>query len=188
MRIAKFTLLALTLSLGLSACDTVNSLTPWRKAKPEPCPRVTVLKNAAELTKFKPGPGRDLIDVLFEAEITNVYSACEYDVDYDTRAGSIHAQIAPVILAKRGPADESKLAEVEYFVAMVDDQKTILQKNTFPLKLAFPGNLTQNELRDEPVDLTLVTDGTTDGTNYEIYVGFQLTREEMTYNERLRQR
>ncbi len=188
MKIAKFTLLALALGVGLSACDTVDSLKVWRKAKPEPCPRVTVLRNAAELTKFKPGPGRDLIDVLFEAKVTNVYSACEYDVDYDTRAGSIHAQIAPVILGKRGPADTSRLAEVEYFVAMVDEQKNILQKSVFPLKLAFPGNLVQNEVRDEPIDLTITTDGSKDGTAYEIYVGFQLSEEEMAYNERLRQR
>lgn len=46
----------------------------------------------------------------------------------------------------------------------------------------------QNEVRDEPIDLTVTTDGSKDGTAYEIYVGFQLSEEEMAYNERLRQR
>ncbi|SCA55582.1 conserved exported hypothetical protein [Candidatus Terasakiella magnetica] len=185
MKFAKFTLVASILCLGLTACDSMKI---WRAEKPEPCPRVTVLKNAAELTKFKEGPGRDLIDVLFEAKVTNVLSQCYYDVDYDTRAGAITAQVAPVIAAKRGPADQSRSAELSYFIAVIDDNKKVLQKSTFPMKLAFPGNLTQNEVRDEPVDLTIVTNGATDGSNYEIYIGFQLSREEMAYNHRQTQR
>jgi len=185
MKFAKFVLLATILSVGLSACDSMKI---WRDEKPEPCPRVTVLKNVSELTRFKEGPGRDLIDVLFEAKVQNVLSACDYDVDYDSRVGTIHAQVAPVILAKRGPANTDRSADLKYFVAVVDEQKNILQKSIFPLKLGFPGNLTQNEVRDEPIDLTIVTDGSTDGRNYEIYVGFQLSREEMAYNERLQQR
>ncbi|WP_135080849.1 hypothetical protein [Terasakiella sp. SH-1] len=188
MKLVKFTLAATVLSLGLSACSSVDSLKVWRAKKPEPCPRVTVLKNASELTKFKQGPGRDLIDVLFEAKVSNVLSACKYNVDYETRAGIISAQIAPVINAKRGPANQTRSAEVEYFIAVIGQDRKILQKNTFPLKLAFPGNLTQNEVRDEPVDLSIVTDGSTDGTDYEIYVGFQLSREEMAYNERMLRR
>ncbi|NVK20133.1 MAG: hypothetical protein HWE30_15655 [Methylocystaceae bacterium] len=188
MKFSKNILLSMMLCLGLTACGSMDDLYLWRDEKPEPCPRITVLRNASELTKFKDGPGRDLIDVLFEAKITNVLSACEYDVDYDTRAGSIHTQVAPVISALRGAANGTRSAEMTYFVAMVDQNKKILQKNTFPLKLAFPGNLTQNEVRDEPISLTIVTDGSKDGSDFEVYVGFQLTREEMAYNERLKQR
>ncbi len=185
MKITKSILSSMILCLGLSACDTFSF---WRADKPEPCPRITVLKNAAELTKFKEGPGRDIIDVLFEAKIANVLNACKYDVDYDTRAGSIHTQVAPVIAAQRGPADQSRKADVSYFIAIVDQNKKILEKTTFPLRLAFPGNLTQNEVRDEPIDLTIVTDGSRDGSDYEIYVGLQLTREEISYNARINQR
>lgn len=188
MKFSKKILLSMGLCLGLSACGSMDSMYLWRDEKPEPCPRITVLKNASELTKFKEGPGRDLIDVVFEAKFNNVLSACEYDVDYDTRAGSIHTQIAPVIRATRGAANHDRSAQLTYFVAMVDQNKKILQKNTFPLKLAFPGNLTQNEVRDDPISLTIVTDGSTDGSDFEIYVGFQLTREEMAYNERVKQR
>ncbi|MDV7339699.1 hypothetical protein RYZ26_08850 [Terasakiella sp. A23] len=185
MKITKSILSSMILCLGLSACDSLNF---WREEKPEPCPRITVLKNASELTKFKDGPGRDIIDVLFEAKITNVLSACQYDVDYDTRAGSILTQVAPVISAQRGPADQSRKADVNYFVAIVDNQKKILEKTTFPLRLAFPGNQTLNEVTDEPIDLTIVTDGSRDGSDYEIYVGLQLTREEISYNARINQR
>lgn len=188
MRVVKSLLAVTTLSLALGACSTVDSVKFWRDEIPEPCPRITVLKNASELTKFKQGPGRDLIDVLYEARITNVLSFCKYDVDYDTRAGLINARVAPVIAAKRGPADQSRSADVAYFVAVVDENKNILQKQNFTLRLAFPGNLTQNEVKDEPIDLGIVTDGLTDGSSYEIYVGFQLSREEIAYNEKIRRR
>lgn len=185
MNKTKTILSLLIVGFGLAACDSIPFM---REEKPEPCPRITVLRNASELTKFKEGPGRDLIDVLYEAKITNVLSLCEYDVDYDTRVGEINAQVAPVISALRGPADTSRIAELSYFVAVVDQDKKILQKNRFPLRLGFPGNLTQNEVRDEPVTLTIKTDGSTDGADYEIYVGFQLSREELEYNERIKQR
>lgn len=185
MKIAKSILLALILSVGLSACD---SMKVWRADKPEPCPRVTVLKNAAQLTKFKEGPGRDLIDVLYEARVSNVLSLCKYDVDYDTRVGSILTQVAAVVAAQRGPADKNRYADLSYFIAVVDEQKKVLQKQVFPLRLAFPGNLTQNKVRDEPVDLTILTDGKTDGSNYEIYVGFQLSREEIAHNQKISER
>ncbi len=181
MKFVKYAAVFFAMSIGLSACD---SMKVWREDKPEPCPRITVLKNAAELTEFKDGPGRDLIDIVLEAKLTNVLSLCKYDVDYDTRAGEIDVQVAPVIAGRRGPANETRTGDVSYFVAVVDDQKKILQKQIFPLRLAFPGNLTQNEVRDEPVNLTIATDGRTDGSNYEVYIGFQLSREQMDYNQR----
>ncbi|NVJ92004.1 MAG: hypothetical protein HWE34_10125 [Methylocystaceae bacterium] len=181
MKFVKYAAVFLAMSIGLSACDSMKI---WRADKPEPCPRITVLKNAAELTEFKDGPGRDLIDIVLEAKLTNVLSVCKYDVDYDTRAGKIDVQVAPVIAGRRGPANVTRNGDVSYFVAVVDDQKKILQKKVFPLRLAFPGNLTQNEVRDEPVDLTIATDGRTDGSNYEVYIGFQLSHEQMDYNQR----
>ncbi len=185
MKVAKSLMLVTTLSLVLSACGAADSMKFWRAEKPEPCPRITVLKNASELTKFKAGPGRDLIDVLFEAKVTDVLSACKYDVDYDTRAGTILTQVAPVIAAQRGPADQNRYADVEYFIAMVDENKKILTKRNFSLRLGFPGNLTHNSVRDEPVDLTIVTDGSKQGSDFEVYVGFQLSREEMAYNKKI---
>lgn len=178
-------LLGLALSVGLSACDSMKI---WRADKPEPCPRVTVLGNASDLTKFKEGPGRDLIDIVFQAEINNVLSLCTYDVDYDTRIGTIHTQLAAIIAGKRGPADTAHSADVSYFIAVVDANKKVIQKNIFNLKLAFPGNLSQNKVKDEVVDLTIAATNDLDGSDYEIYVGLQLTREEIAYNQRQKQR
>lgn len=181
----KILLLGFLLSIGLSACD---SLKIWRAKIPEPCPRVTVLGNAATLTKFKAGPGRDLIDVVFEGEITDIFNLCTYDVDYDSREGTIHTRLATVIAAKRGPADTTRSATIPYFVAVVDEDKRVIQKNIFELKLAFPGNLTQNEVKDEVIDLNIPLLEGRNGSDFEIYVGLQLSREEVAFNQRQNQR
>jgi len=181
----KTILVGLILSIGLTACGSMNI---WRAEKPEPCPRITVLGNASEITKFKEGPGRDLIDVVFSAEISNVLNLCKYDVDYDSRDGNIHVQLSTIIAGKRGPADKTHSATIPYFVAIVDQDKKILQKSNFNLKLAFPGNLSQNEVKDEVVDLTIPVSKGLDGRDFEIYIGLQLNREQIAYNLRQKQR
>lgn len=173
-------ILSFGLIMTLAACGSFN---PFREAKPEPCPRITILKNTASQTVFKEGEGRDLIDVIHEASLVNVYSACIYDVDYDSRAGTITMQVAPEVQAMRGPANSTKKAEFEYFVALVDDNEKILNKSIFPMMIGFPGNLTRNQIREEePVNITIPTDGSKDGEDYEVYVGMQLTAEQMEYN------
>jgi hypothetical protein len=189
MKFAAKAMMVVACVVGLSGCSSmVDDAMFWRKKVPEPCPRVTVLQDAAQLTKFRVGPGRDLIDVLFEANVSDVLSTCYYDVDYESRAGLITAHVATVISAQRGPADTERLADLKYFVAVVDNNKDIIQKSVFPMKLAFPGNLTRNSVRDESVDLEITTDGRTDGRDYEIYIGFQLSREEMAYNRKQAER
>ena len=57
-------------ALALAACGAVFGAGPQRVA----CPGVAILREAQSITQFKPGPGRDLIDVRFEGE--SVRSAC----------------------------------------------------------------------------------------------------------------
>lgn len=166
----------------------MDSVKFWREKKPEPCPRITVLKNTSNLTKFRDGQGRDLTDILFEAKVVNVYSTCQYAVDYTTRAGSIDTQVAVEFEGRRGPANTTRKGTLEYFVAVVDADRNILTKQTYPFTLAFPDNQTVNTVRDDPVTLTFNTDGTMDGRHFEIYTGLQLSAEELHYNERLKQR
>jgi len=170
------------LMLSLAACSS-SALNPFRADIPEPCPPITILKSAASKTAFQAGDGRDLIDIDYEASLSNVYSACDYSVDYDTRAGKIFVQVAPEVRAQRGPANSSRVADIEYFVALVDPDQQILNKNVFTLRVGFPGNLTRNQVREEEtVTLTIPTDGNTDGSDYQIFVGFQLDEDQLDYN------
>ena len=45
------------------------------------CPAVFILQDAQNLTRFKPGPGRDITDIRFEAEIFDFRGQCNFDED-----------------------------------------------------------------------------------------------------------
>ncbi|MCH7721637.1 MAG: hypothetical protein IH988_11735 [Planctomycetes bacterium] len=49
-----------------------------------PCPRAVVLADAQSVTEFRPGPGRDLTDILNEGAITDLAGGCEYNDDGGT--------------------------------------------------------------------------------------------------------
>jgi len=179
----------MTVIVALVGCETVDDVVEFVKPSgPTVCPNISVLANAAEQTTFKDGPGRDLIDIQFEAEISGVRVDCDYDLDRDTRAGTLKVNIIPFFTAEKGAANPDGRAAVSYFVAVTDRDKKIINKQTFDVELVFQGNATKARFTDEPVILTLPIESGQDGRDYLIYAGFQLTREQMDYNDRKRKR
>ena len=154
---------------------------------PPPCPRVSVLSEAASVTRFADGPGRDLIDVDFQGELTDVLSACVHDVA-DDGSGTIIVELAAELLAARGPANRDREAQFDYFVTVTSASGRILNKETFGLTVTFPGNRTRLTLLDDdpPVSLTLPMAPNQRVDDYRVLVGFQLSREELEYNRRRR--
>ena len=65
--------------------------------------------------------------------------------------------VAPTFVATRGPANESGKADFEYFVSVVGAGKEILNQQRFPVSIAFPGNRTRVEVRqdDPPVSIDI---------------------------------
>lgn len=149
------------------------------------CPRLSVLSDAATLTRFAEGAGQDLVDVDYQVEITDVLSGCQYEEDEDEKQIVVVA-MAPVMVATRGPANRDRMARFDYFVSVVSAERALLNKQTFTMLVEFPGNLTRVTLRDDDppvtIDIPLPTDRS--ATDYEIVVGMQLTSDELEYNRR----
>jgi hypothetical protein len=134
---------------------------------PPPCPQVSIIGDGSTVTKFREGTGRDLTDVTAQAQIVDVAVACDYD--------------------RRGVADRSRVAEFDYFVAVADPQRNILAKEVFRVGFRFP----QNEQRVgtvEEIEPRIPLKARTDGVDYQIVVGFQLTPEEIEWNRTQRPR
>lgn len=145
-------------------------------AEPEvrPCPKAVVLTDAARQTKFT-GQGRDLTDVLFEASIQTGRLVCEYDENV------LDVDLQVQVIATRGPANSDRLANLSYFVAVTRTDETILARESFDIAIPFPGNRTRvSGLEEIGQVITLV--GDEDGGDYRIYVGLDLSREELEYN------
>lgn len=169
-------LLVLAVS-ALSACGVFKEQAP-----PPPCPEVAVLSDAATVTRFVEGTGRDLTDVLYEAQIVDAGGACQYDVDDDTGEGTLDVEMAVAMEVARGPANREGRAEIGYFVAITDADRAILNRQHFEGLVTFPGNTSRLEWRDEPVYLTISLKSGQTGADFRIYVGYVLSEEELQFN------
>lgn len=141
---------------------------------PRACPEVVLLADASKQTKFN-GQGRDLTDVLFEAELEAGRLVCEYDdneVDVDLQVR---------VIASRGPANSDRLANINYFVAVARADQTVLARKSFDIAIPFPGNRTRVSGLEEIGQVIPLAQGE-DGTDYRIYLGFDLTPEELRFN------
>lgn len=156
----------------LAACDT---LFPSPQG---PCPTVSIVSDAARLTQYREGAGRDLTDVRYQAEISNVQFSCRYQRD-----GRLTAALAIDILATRGPAAEDTAANFPFFVAIADSRQNILAKQVFDSVIEFDRRQRRAGVREE-IDQELSLVGEDSGANYEVLVGFQLTAEQLEQNRR----
>ena len=142
---------------------------------PPPCPPVVRVPDAARLIRFVP-QGRDLTDIVFEANIRNLALICEYDED------AIEAAMAVEIFAAPGPANVDQKARLDYFVAIATRDQKILARETFDMDIVFPGKLRGLVAVEEIAQRIPLRPGQS-GADYVVYVGIELTREELRYNQ-----
>ncbi len=136
------------------------------------------------MTRFAQGGGQDLADVVNEAEITGYDLTCEYNIDKKTKAGKVVVTLGLHITATRGPADRQRIAPFRYFIAITDPDRNVLEKQVFDIDVSFSGNAASIPVRDTPVPITIPLAAGKTGLDFEIFTGFQLTPDEVTYNRR----
>lgn len=162
---------------ALSACGLFD------KAPSFPCPKVFVLGDAGNLVRFKPGPGRDITDIVFEARIADFTGSCEYD---EKKMG-VDIELLVQIELRRGPAGGDGAVSFEYFIALPDFRPSPDGKRIMPVTGKFERNLTRMMYRDE-VNMFIPLADLQDGPETEIVIGFQLVPEEIEFNRLMQQR
>lgn len=178
-------LAALLAGLITSACEMVDEV--FEDPVPPPCPTVSILANGERVTQFRSGPGRDLIDITAEARIDDFIARCIYEVDEETGVGQVHVELSLGISAARGAANTSGVAELPYFISINSLDKAVLTKAAFTIFAVFEGNRYRISAYDEPVILSIPIQPPQTGEDFLIYVGFQLTPEQLEYNRFLRE-
>ncbi len=158
-----------TILILLAACSGDDEIGP-------PCPTIAPVPTATTVTRFT-GEGRDLTDVEFSAEISNVNFACEYDQSRVT----MNMQV--VFEATRGPANESGRAQFSYFVAIGKRARPrdLLAREEFTIAVAFQGNRRRQQFFDELEQRFPLAPGE-DGGSYVVFIGLIVTRDELEYN------
>lgn len=156
--------------LILASCGLID------KKEPPPCPPIYILSDAGTITKYREGRGRDLTDVVAEAEILGFQGGCTYD----DKGAMVDIQVS--LGVKRGPADTSRTAELSYFVAIPLYFPSPDAKAVFPVSVTFPEGANYARFTDETVTMRIpVKDGDVI-QRYEVYLGFQTTQEELERN------
>ena len=160
-------------ALGISACAGGGE-----EAAPT-CPSVIVVGDARQITQFLPGQGRDLTDIVLEASIVDFNGTCETDTNDDVEFVDVELNLT--IEARRGPANSDRTGAYEYFVAIVDQGKNIRAREVFASDFEFEDGRTRLAAVEELTQEIPLRPGEA-GQDYDIMVGFQLTREQLEYN------
>jgi hypothetical protein len=164
--------LATALLLAVAACSPSSQV-----ARPANCPKVAVLNELSELTRFRPGPGRDLTDVELEARFAGLSFGCRYEKT------AVSVEFDLEIEARRGPALAAPKAEFQYFAAVTNPAGEIVSKETFDADIEFKGNTTRVVLGDELIQRIPLVDTST-APNWSILIGLQLTDEQRDWIKR----
>jgi hypothetical protein len=163
--------------LGLASCAGTRHRAETPKKKPEKeavCPKAEVLADARSIVQFKEGPGRDLTDIEYQAQVSSLQSRCR------SRHGESTVDIDLSLTAWLGPAALGQILSVPYFVAVTQGED-ILAKESFAAEVSFEKSARQARVEEAVKRLTLprVEEG---GAPLEVLVGIQLTPDQVAYN------
>lgn len=144
------------------------------------CPPIFVLKDVGTLTRYGPGSGKDITDVLFQAKIADFRGVC----DYNKKLTKVTIDLVLTFELSRGPANRDRKAAFQYFVAIPHFHPAPEGRRTFPITVEFAPQLQRASPQDE-IQLVIPLDPKRPLDDYAIYLGLQLTREELEDNRRI---
>jgi hypothetical protein len=174
-------IIGLLMAVGLAACSDTN-LNPFKADTIDVgCPPMGSLKEAATLTRFRPGDGHDLTDVTLEAKIGRVVGACQ--VKQSTLTGKVTLGVE--LFGERGPALETDAASLEYFVAVKAADGVIASRESFTLPLDFRNGVQEARAVDY-LTFTIPNASPEALRGYRVFVGLQMTRDEWEFSQRSR--
>ena len=166
----------LVAGLALLAATGCSSLQNANQANPAPCPNVFALNDASKMVEFAGDPALD--NVAWSAEIVDVRSSCRYFEEEP-----IKALVEIDFAVGRGPAATSDVKDINYFVAVTRTNRALITKEEFAVPVRIRDNIATATFTEELSDILIARKGAnTSGTNFEIAVGFVLTREQLLYN------
>lgn len=145
------------------------------------CPPTAILEGPGELTRYKSASEKTPTDVLFRTKMTTFSGICDFD------AKSIDIELSILIEAVRGPANTTGKAEFAYFVAILKKDKTVLTRTEFPMIAEFERQDTRFNF-SENVTVTIPRRKDDSTTDYIVYLGFEMTPDELATNRRRQRR
>lgn len=180
-------LMVCAIAIVTAGCSNFNTidLNPFDKTYVLACPNNLILGDAQKATFFKPGGGKDLVDVTQEAKLEVIELTCATDLNNQTLIGTMDVEVLLTFDVKKGPANSSGTVTFPYFISVTDLEREILYREKFNLEVSFESGIYQLKAQNKPLILQLPLTPEIVGTNYRIYGGIELTKEQLNYNRGL---
>jgi hypothetical protein len=156
-------------ALSLSSCNSLGlSYTDVK------CPSADVTGQLGTVSRFR-GEGGNFADLAFHATLNDVKGRCDVDDE------GVTVDVAVTVLAEIGPAASSRSADFPYFVAIIGPNNRVVAKRVFDNPLNFPEGQRRAGATDHFSERIPLKDPH-NASDYHIFVGFQLTQDEVAYN------
>ncbi len=140
-----------------------------------PCPAIRIPLDTERVTRFADGPGRDITDVVMQAEIKFLSGECSVDED------EIEMTFPVAIRGVRGPADRDGIEKVDVFLAVTTRNRDVLQRRELPMTLQFVGNRT-SIVSSDFVTIQIPKREDQSSKEFLVFLGLKLSKEELEYN------
>lgn len=154
--------------LALSGC--AQRLVP-------PCPAVRVDAATAGYTKFRDGPGRDVTDIEYQADIVGFQGECDYDDDAVNVSFNVDFALTGGAAAKGGQAPLYYFVAIPQFFPTAEGKRVIKVDRRLPARAGARETFTESNVT---VVIPLKKDQA--GASFDIYVGFQLDNAQLEFN------
>jgi hypothetical protein len=175
MRRKAATVLAVAMLAGCGG--NTNSLS---NSPPAPCPRITILADGADLTRFREGSVPDIASMTSDARLVGFNAAC----DYTRRRDGVNVRISAVFDVERGPVATVPRVTLPWFIAVTDaGDGQIIERRDFVTPLVFQGNENRVRIASTPVVLSFPADERL-VENHNVRLSFQLSPEQLELNRR----
>jgi len=161
--------------LALTACglDTVST-------EQAPCPRIVILADGADLTRFRPDAGRDLTGLVVDARLVGFTARCDFTGRDRT---ALEVRVTPRFEAERGPGAAGRTAELPWFAALTNPgDAELLDRPGFTARATFAPNTARAVVDGQTARLTFPVGTDRPASAHTIRLSFQLTPDELALN------
>lgn len=140
------------------------------------CPQILIPLDTERLTRFAEGDGRDITDIVLQAEVKFLSGECDVDEE------EIVMEFPIAVQGSRGPAERDGQEAVEVFMHVYTaDRETRLSSRDIPLTLEFVGNRTSIVVADQ-LTIRIPKQPDQTGAAFVVFLGLKLSREELEFN------
>lgn len=162
----RFLLLGMCLSL-LTACAEPTKIIP--------CPPILIPLDTERVTRFAPGTGRDITDVVMRGEIRFLSGECT------VKDEEVEMTFPIAVRGLRGPAQKTGVEPIELFLAVSTPDREILNRREMDMTLNFVGNRTST-VSSDTVTVVIPKKEEQSAKSFILFIGLVLSEEELQFN------